>query len=40
MSLMNEHKSYLKFLKECDMCTPERTETIIKEIDELFAIIN
>ena len=40
MMLMNKHKSYLKFLKDCDMCTPERTATIVREIDELFEIVN
>lgn len=40
MMLIQEHKSYMTFLRECDMCTPERTSTIVREIDDLFEIVN
>ena len=40
MMLLDKHQNYLKFLKECNLCTEERQNKIIGEIDELFGIIN
>ena len=39
MALVEKHQNYMKFLKDCGMLTPERTTTIVQEIDSIFAII-
>ena len=39
MALVEKHQNYMKFLKDCGMLTPERTKTIVGEIDDIFKII-
>ena len=39
MALVEKHQNYMKFLKDCEMLTPERTKKIVGEIDNVFAII-
>ena len=39
MALVEKHQNYMEFLKDCRMLTPERTKTIVGEIDDIFKII-